>query len=102
MQVSLQCSQAKMEANEKKIQIVEQNISTHSENLNKINDHADQVETQLEYLDNQSCRNNVRIIGVSKDKTKEKSWDDTEEVVKALIKETLKITDDIKRDDVVE
>ena len=63
-----------------------------SENLNDINNHADQVELQLEYLENQSRRSNVRISGVTENKDSEKSWDDTEKVVKKIIKENLNIT----------
>ena len=47
VQVSLQFSQAKMEANEKKIQLVENSIAMHSENLHDINDHVDQVELMI-------------------------------------------------------
>eukprot|EP00112_Aurelia_sp_Birch-Aquarium-sp1_P008824 Seg1983.3 transcript_id=Seg1983.3/GoldUCD/mRNA.D3Y31 product="hypothetical protein" protein_id=Seg1983.3/GoldUCD/D3Y31 len=68
-------------------------------NLNEINDHADQVESQLEYLENQKRRSNVRITGISEDKDKEKSWDDTEKVVKRIIKELPKI---LKLNDVIE
>ncbi len=96
MQVSLQFSQAKMEDNEKKIRVVEKSINMHRENLNDIHNHADQVESQLEYLENQSWRSNVRITGVSEDKNTEKSWDDTEKVVKEIIKEKLKISEDIE------
>ena len=96
VQVSLQFSQAKMEANEKKIQLVENSIAMHSENLHDINHHADQVESQLEYLENQSRRSNVRITGVTENKDSEKSWDDTEKVVKKIIKEKLNITEDIE------
>ena len=85
-----------MEANEKKIQLVENSIAMHSENLHDINDHADQVESQLEYLENQSRRSNVRITGVIENKDSEKSWDDTEKVVKEIIKEKLNITEDIE------
>eukprot|EP00112_Aurelia_sp_Birch-Aquarium-sp1_P024466 Seg776.4 transcript_id=Seg776.4/GoldUCD/mRNA.D3Y31 product="LINE-1 type transposase domain-containing protein 1" pseudo=true protein_id=Seg776.4/GoldUCD/D3Y31 len=68
----------------------------HRDNLNEINDHADQVESQLEYLENQSRRSNVRIAGISEDKDTEKSWDDTEKVVKKIVKEKLNITEDLE------
>ena len=44
-----------------------------------------------EYLENQSRGCNVRIIGLPEDKQQEKTWDDTEQVVKKALKETLKL-----------
>ena len=45
----------------------------------------------LGYLENQSRRNNVKIMGVNEDKT----WDDTEEVVRKLIREKLNVEEEI-------
>ena len=48
------------------------------------------IEDKSEYLENQSCRNNIRILGVGETED-EKSWDDTEKVVKDLLKKKLNI-----------
>ena len=43
----------------------------------------------MEYMENQNRRNNVKILGMEEDPDKEKSWDDTEELVQNLIKDKL-------------
>ena len=48
---------------------------------------CDDMESKHEYLENMSRRNNIKILGLLEDKLKEKSWDDTEELVKGVIKE---------------
>ena len=40
--------------------------------------------------------NTSKIVGVPEDKLKEKSWDDTEELVKGVIKENLKVNVEVK------
>ena len=64
--------------------------------MNKdINDSLDTLEDKQEYLENQSRRNNIKIFGVPEDED-EKSWDDTETVVKTLIRNKLEIQDEIE------
>ena len=45
---------------------------------------------------NMSRRNNIKILGLLEDKLNEKSWDDTEELVKGVIKEKFKFDTDVK------
>ena len=45
---------------------------------------------------NISRRNNIKILGLPEYKLKEKSWDDTEELVKGVIKEELKFDTEVK------
>ena len=45
-------------------------------------DTIEKVEDDVEYIENQSRRNNIKILGVEEDNTTEKSWDDTEQIVK--------------------
>ena len=52
------------------------------------------VEDKNEYLENQSRRNNIRILGVEETED-EKSWDDTEKVVKDLLKKKLNIPGEV-------
>ena len=53
------------------------------------------MDSELEYLEKQSQRNNIRITGVLEDTQYEKTWDDTEIVVKRLIKDKLGIQDEL-------
>ena len=55
----------------------------------------DYVEDQMEYMENQSRRNNVKILGLREDKEKETSWEETEKIVKNVIRNQLQIKEDI-------
>ena len=74
---------------------VYQQIEGLSENLRQ---GLEVIEGKNEYLENQSRRNNIRILGVEETED-EKSWDDTNKVVKDLLKKKLNIPGevDIKR-----
>ena len=64
--------------------------------INKeMNDGFDDLEWKQEYLENQSRRNNIKITGVQEDDT-EKTWDDTEMIVKKMIREKLGIEEEVK------
>ena len=64
--------------------------------INKeMNDGFEDLERKQEYLENQSRRNNIKITGVQEDDT-EKTWDDTEMIVKKMIREKLGIEEDVK------
>ena len=54
------------------------------------------MESKHEYLENMSRGNNIKILGLLEVKLKEKSWDDTEELVKGVIKEKLKFDTEVK------
>ena len=58
-------------------------------------DTIEKVEDDVEYIENQSRRNNIKILGVEENNTTEKSWDDTEQMVKNIIREKLDINEEI-------
>ena len=65
---------------------------------NDYNYSFEELEAKQEYLEiNQSRRNNAKIVGV-KESDDEKTWDDTEKVVKNLIKNKLGITEEVSCD----
>ena len=70
---------------------VYQQIEGLSENLRQ---GLEVIEDKNEYLENQSRRNNIRILGVEETED-EKSWDDTEKVVKDLLKKKLNIPGEV-------
>ena len=96
LKVSLQFSQGKLDEAEKKLDSIDLTVSTHKDNLNCMNEFADFTENQLEYLENQNRRCNIRIIGLSENQQVEKTWDDTEQLVKKAIKEKLNLADDFE------
>ena len=73
LKASLQFKQAQVDDDQKKANVLETKIALHSENLNMINDHADNVESQLEYIENQIRRNNIKILGIEEDENVEKT-----------------------------
>ena len=96
LKVSLQFTQAQVDEDQKKADIMDTKIALHTENLNMINDHADNVESQLEYIENQSRRNNIKILGIEENKDEEKTWDDTEEVVRKALKDKLNLEENFE------
>ena len=65
------------------------------EGVNKeMNTGFEDLQWKTEYLENQSRRNNIKITGV-KEEQFEKTWDDTEKLVKKVITEKLGIEDEI-------
>ena len=96
LKISLQFTQAQVDDDQKKANVMETKIALHSENLNMINNHADNVESQLEYIANQSRRNNIKILGIEEDKNVEKTWDDTEEVVIKALKDKLHLEENFE------
>eukprot|EP00794_Sanderia_malayensis_P012576 gene12576-13865_t len=81
-----------------KIKLSEENSNKLSKKLEIIEANMyDTVEDMLdkqEYLENQSRRNNLKLIGGPEDSS-ENSWDETENTVKALIKSELGIDEEI-------
>ena len=66
------------------------------EGLNKdINENLDEIEDKQEYLENHYRQNNIKLLGVPGDDD-ENSWDDTELIVKVLIKNRLGIQDEVE------
>ena len=96
LKVNLQFTQAQVEDDRKKANSMDTKIALHSENFNVINDHADKLESQLEYIENQSRRNNIKILGIDEDKDEEKTWDDTEEVVRKALKDKLHVEENFE------
>ena len=47
------------------------------------------LEDNVEYIENQSRRNNVKIVGVPENLDMEKTWNDMEKVVREVIKDNL-------------
>ena len=76
-----------MEQIEDRVKILESNLSNSSLD-DEYYDHEsrlEDLENKHEYLENMSRRNNVKILGLPEDKNREKSWEDTEQIVKETI-----------------
>ena len=65
--------------------------------IEEIQDDLDHQEEQMEYLENQSRRNNVRVDGIPKEDNE--TWEETEAKVKQVLKDELNLASapDIER-----
>ena len=66
-----------------------------SSKLQEAEGELDQIQGSLEYLENQSRRNNIRVSGIKE--SPGESWDDAEAKVKETVKKALGIDLDIER-----
>ena len=96
LQQSLSFSQGQLDTSMKHIEQVEMQVNVNNKFLKDTSDSLDAMDTELEYLENQSRRNNIRIVGVPEDSTCEKSWDDTKNLVTQLVKDNLNIHEEVE------
>ena len=84
----------KVEQIEDWVKILESNLSNRSLD-DEYYDHEsklEDLENKHEYLENMSMHNNIKILGLPKDKNGEKSWEDTKQIVKEMINKELEIS----------
>ena len=93
---SLQFTQGQFEEQTKKLDKMEDNLAASMQNIVDLDVSVNSIHSNLEYMENQSRRNNLKIIGVAENLAEEKSWDDTEKLVKGLLKDKLGIEEDIE------
>ena len=86
---SLTFSQGDIDQLKKKANKLPKRLLEECKLIDECREDIDCLEDHNQYLENQSRRNNIKILGVKEDKDKEKTWDDTEIIVKDLIKKKL-------------
>ena len=87
-----------VEVEKKKLEHIEDRlkyVESCTEEAYQLEERFDNLELKQEYLENMSHRNNIKILGLPESK-EEKTWDDTENLVKQTIKKTLKIDDEVQ------
>ncbi len=92
---SLSFSQGQLESTMKSFQEVEAKTSFCESSLNEMQDNLVACEDNVEYLENMSRRNNVKLIGVPENADGE-TWEESEEIFKAQVKDALKIPEDLE------
>ena len=95
LQASLSFSQGPLDTSLIRLDSTDNKVRGHARNLNVVNVSLDGINSELEYMENQNRRSNIKIIGVPENKETEKNRDDTEKVVKQLIKGKLDIQEDV-------
>ena len=87
-----------VEVEKKKLEHIEDRlkyVESCTEEAYQLEERFDNLELKQEYLENMSHRNNIKILDLPESK-EEKTWDDTENLVKQTIKKTLKIDDEVQ------
>eukprot|EP00794_Sanderia_malayensis_P016311 gene16311-17955_t len=88
-------SQGQLETTMKSFQEVEAKTSFCESSQNEMQDNLVAYEDNVEYLENMSRRNNVKLIGVPENADGE-TWGESEGIFKAQVKDALKIPEDLE------
>ena len=109
LQSSLKFTQKDVSELQRKATCIEENVSKTQQALKQQDIDIAAINDEVEYLENQSRRNNIKIVGIMEEPN-ELSWDDTEAVVRNCVKDKLGMEDELlvegahrvgkKRDDV--
>lgn len=81
LEQSLSFSQGQLDTSMKRIDHVEKRFHDNAKFVRDTSNSLETIDSKLEYLENQSWHNNVRITGVPEDIQNEKTWDDTKRVL---------------------
>ena len=82
---------AKMDEIEDRVKLIEANIDDYY----SLEAHCEDLEEKQDYLENMSHRNNIKILGLTEDTECERTWEDTETLIKKTVKEQLHVEEEI-------
>ena len=82
---------AKMNEIEDRVKLLETNMHDYY----SLEGRCDDLEEKQDYLENMSLRNNIKILGLTKDTEREKTWENTETLVKKTVREQLHVEEEI-------
>ena len=91
---SLSFSQGQLDTNIKKVEEIDVRTSFFEPSLNAMSDNLESIEDNLEYQENMSRRNNVKLVGFPESDESE-SWDQSEEILKSQVKDVLGIEEEL-------
>ena len=99
LKLSVKFCSGKYEDSKKSLEKVDTEITAvyaQIKSINKeLNEGFEDLEWKNEYLENQSRRNNIKITGVPEEE-EERTWNDTEAIVKNLINNKLRIEGEVE------
>ena len=88
---SQEFSQSQLKDTQDKVMNLDCKVESAKRSVKEHGERLDYVEDQVEYIENQSGSNNIKIMGIEDNKKMEKSWDDTEKIVSDVICKKLRI-----------
>eukprot|EP00112_Aurelia_sp_Birch-Aquarium-sp1_P011031 Seg233.3 transcript_id=Seg233.3/GoldUCD/mRNA.D3Y31 product="hypothetical protein" protein_id=Seg233.3/GoldUCD/D3Y31 len=95
MKCSLQFSQKDIDELNSKVTSIDAKVNSQHIALEHIDGECEGISNQVDYLESQSRRNNIKILGMAERK-EERTWDDTEELIKSTIKDTLGVEENVE------
>ena len=84
-------TKAKMDEIEDRVKLIEANMDDYY----SLEARCEDLEEKQDYLENMSRRNNIKILGLTEDTEREKTWEDTETLVKKTVREQLHVEEEI-------
>ena len=73
-----------MDEIEDRVKLIETNMNDYY----SLESCCEDLEEKQDYLENMSRRNNIKILGITEDTEREKTWEDTEALVKKTVSGT--------------
>ena len=95
MKCSLQFSQKDIDDLNSKVTSIDSKLNSQHIALEHIDKECEGISNQVDYLENQSRRNNIKILGLAESK-EERTWEDTEKLIKSTIKDTLGVDESVE------
>ena len=96
LKVSAQFQSNTIDGIEKAIKKLNGQLRSIEESIQASEEYMEAVDDKMEYLENTSRRNNIKVIGIVESPNFIESWDESETIVKDKIKSLLSITEDLE------
>ena len=95
LQVSAQFMSTQTEDLKSRLEVVEKKFVKFEKGLNSQEEDIEFVVGKCDYLENQSRRNNIKVMGVPDSQGMNESWEESEKIIKDKICDLLEIQDEL-------
>ena len=95
LQVSAQFMSTQAEELKSRVELIEKKYAKIEKGLTSHEEDIDFVVGKCDYLENQSRRNNIKVIGIADSEGMNESWEESEKIIKEKIRELLQIQDEL-------
>lgn len=95
LQVSAQFTSTQTEELKSRVELIERKYAKVEKGLTSHEKDIDFVVGKCDYLENQSRRNNIKVIGIDDSKGMNESWEESEKIIKDKIRDLLQIQDEL-------
>ena len=95
LQVSAQFMSTQAEELKSRVELIEKKYAKIEKGLTSHEESIDFVVRKCDYLENQSHRNNIKVIGIADSEGMNESWEESEKITKEKIRELLQLQDEL-------